>query len=180
MSSPFRRLSREVLVTNAWHRYCRDEFTQRDGSTGEYYYIDMAGSCATIPVFEDGSTILIHCDRYLLGESLWEFPIGGMADGDDPLEVARKELEEEAGLTATRWEPIGRFAPYKGVSNEVCHFFRARDLSFVPQRLEASEAITVHRMSFADARRKLLNQPLGDGQSLAGLALYEEWLTRNP
>ena len=35
-------------------------------------------------------------------------------------------VAEEAGLTATRWVPLGRFAPYKGVSNERCHFFLAR------------------------------------------------------
>lgn len=179
MTTPFRRLSREVLVENPWHRYCVDEFTQRDGSTGRYYYVDMAGSCATIPIFADGTTALIRCDRYLLGETLWEFPIGGMAVDDDPLDVAKKELEEEAGLIANTWDSIGKFAPYKGVSNEVCHYFRATELDFVEQRLEQSEAITVHRMEFAEARERLLSQELGDGQSLAGLVLYEHWLHQN-
>ena len=38
----FRRLDREVLVDNAWHRYCRDRYVQRDGSEGTYYYVDRA------------------------------------------------------------------------------------------------------------------------------------------
>jgi ADP-ribose pyrophosphatase len=173
-----RRLSREVLVENAWHRYCVDRYVQRDGSEGRYYYVDMPGSCGVVPRFSDGSTVLLRVERYLLGRTLWEFPIGGMHDGEDPLDVAQRELAEEAGLRAARWAALGTFAPYKGVSNEVCHFFLAEDLDEVGQALEPSEAITVHRMPFAEARALLVGQELGDGQSLAGLLLLERWRDR--
>ena len=106
---PFTRLHHEVLVDNPWHRYCRDRYVQADGSEGVYYHIDMPGSCASIPVFADGSTVLVHVHRYLLGIDLWEFPIGGMSAGDDPLWVAQMELHEEAGLRARTWTPLGRF-----------------------------------------------------------------------
>lgn len=175
---PFSRLAREVLVDNPWHRYCRDRYVQRDGSDGTYYYVDMPGSCAAIPIFADGSTVLLHVHRYLLGRDLWEFPIGGMRDGEDPMAVASKELHEEAGLVAARWTSLGHFAPYKGVSNELCHFFLARDLTTVAQELEPSERITVHRLPFAEARARLLDQECGDGQSMAGLLLLERWLAR--
>lgn len=174
--SPFRRLDREVLVDNAWHRYCRDRYVQRDGSDGTYYYIDMPGSSAAIPVFDDGTMVLIRVRRYLLGLDLWEFPIGGMKANQEPLEVAQAELREEAGLVAQQWTPLGQFAPYKGVSTERCHFFLARQLTQVPQELEASEAISVHRMPIAEARATLLGQECGDGQSMAGLMLLDRWL----
>ena len=172
----FRRLDREVLIDNPWHRYCRDRYVQRDGSEGTYYYVDMAGSCASIPVFDDGTMVLIRVHRYLLGVDLWEFPIGGMKPGQQPLEVAQAELREEAGLIADDWTSLGHFAPYKGVSNERCHFFLARQLHEVPQELELSEAITVHRMPIEEARHTMLVQECGDGQSLAGLMLLDRWL----
>lgn len=175
---PFSRLQREVLIENAWHRYCRDRYVQADGSEGVYYYVDMPGSCAAIPVFADGSTVLLRVHRYLLGGELWEFPIGGMSPGDDPLTIARKELHEEAGLRADLWTPLGRFAPYKGVSNEICHFWLARGLQVDAQDLEPSERITTHRMPFAEARRRLVDQECGDGQSMAGLLLLDRWLAR--
>jgi ADP-ribose pyrophosphatase len=175
---PFQRLSREVLVSNPWHRYCRDRYLHRDGSEGVYYYIDMPGSCASIPMFDDGSTVLLRVHRYLLGGEFWEFPIGGMQPGEDALTVAQKELREEAGVTAREWTPLGRFAPYKGVSNEVCHFWLARGLTAVQQELEPSEQITVHRMPFEQARQRLVDQDCGDGQSFAGLVLLDRWLQR--
>ena len=97
---PFSRLHHEVLVDNAWHRYCMDRYVQADGSEGVYYHVDMPGSCAAIPVFDDGSTALLRVFRYLFGAEFWEFPIGGMRRGDDPLTVAKRELHEEAGLVA--------------------------------------------------------------------------------
>ena len=179
--APFTRLSREILVDNPWHRYAKDRYVLPDGSEGVYYYVDMPGSCAAIPVFADGSTALIRVHRYLLGVQLWEFPIGGLRPGEDPLAVARKELHEEAGLLASEWTPLGRFAPYKGASSELCHFFLARGLTEDRQELEVTEQITVHRMPFAEARRRLVDQEIGDGQSMAGLMLLDRWLQRgNP
>jgi 8-oxo-dGTP pyrophosphatase MutT (NUDIX family) len=174
----FRRLSREVLVENPWHRYCRDRFTQTDGSEGQYHYVDMPGSAAVIPLFDDGSTVLVHSERYLLDRWLWEFPIGGLKDGQAPLAAARQELQEEAGLLAARWDELGAFAPYKGVSNEHCHCFLARELNWTEQQLEPSEAMTVHRMPLAEARARILDQDLPDGQSLGALMLLDRFLAR--
>jgi 8-oxo-dGTP pyrophosphatase MutT (NUDIX family) len=92
--------------------------------------------------------------------------------------VAKKELHEEAGLRASEWIPLGRFAPYKGVSNEICHFWLARGLHEEGQELEPSERITAHRLPFAEARRRLIDQECSDGQSLAGLLLLDRWLAQ--
>ena len=174
--TPFSRLSREVLVENGWHRYCRDRYVRRDGTDGEYFYVDMPGAVGIIPRFDDGSTLLGRQYRYVLERWLWEFPIGGMKDGEDRLEVAEKELREEAGLLATRWTHLGSFAPYKGVSSELTHFFLAEDLTEVGQRLEPEEDIQLERLPMAAARERLLSQEVGDGQSWGGLLLLDRHL----
>lgn len=173
MTEPFTQLSSEVLVANPWHSYRRDRYVRTDGSVGDYYYIHMPGSAGVIPRFADGTTLLLQTHRYLLRRTLWEFPIGGVGEGQDPLHVAQHELEEEAGCVAARWDALGAFAPYKGVSDELCHFYVAEDLTTTSQRLENTERITVHRMDFATAKRRLLEQDVIDGQSLVGLMLYE-------
>ncbi len=172
---PFTRLSREVLVDNAWHRYCLDRYVHADGSEGAYYYVDMAGSCTVIPWFPDGTTMLVRVQRYLLDCDLFEFPTGGLQPGDEVKAMAQTELREEGGLVASRWDALGRFAPYKGVSNEICHVFLARGLTAVPQEPEPSEKITLHRMPLAEARRRLVEQEPADAMSLAALALLDRW-----
>lgn len=178
MNAPFRQLDTRILIDNPWHRYCKDHYLQRDGSEGVYYYVDMPASAAVLPLFADGSTLLLRSFRYLFGREIWEFPIGGVARGTDPLETAREELRQEAGFVATRWTPLGRALPYKGVSTETCHYFLAQDLNPCGQELEASEAATVHRMTLAQARECLFADDAVDGQSLAGLVHLERHLAR--
>ncbi len=172
----FERISSEVLVDHPWHRYRRDRYRLRDGAVGDYYYIDIPGSCGIIPLFEDGTTMLLRVERYLLGRHLWEFPIGGMGEGEDPREVAEKELAEEAGLEAERWTFLGSFAPYKGASNERCRFFLAEGLRSVRRAPEPSERIRVERVPLQEAFRRLLEQELPDGQSLCGWLLLQRYL----
>ena len=105
--------------------------------------------------------------------ALVETAHGGHIDAMDAL-IAR----EEAGLVAARYDAIGTFAPYKGVSNERCHYFLARELTAVPQSLEPEESLTVHRMPLAEAREVLIGQELADGQSLCGLMLLDRFLSR--
>ena len=173
---PFTTLTSEVLIDNSWHRYRRDRYVRADRSEGDYYYIDMAGACGIVPLFEDGTTALVKVHRYLLGGDFWEFPIGGMQPGEDPLDVAKNELRQEAGLIARDWHELGRFAPYKGVSNEITWFFLARDLEWTEQDLEPAEAITVHRMPLDEARERILGQAVADGQTMSGLLLLDRYL----
>jgi ADP-ribose pyrophosphatase len=139
-------------------------------------YVEHPGAVMMIPLFDDGTTALVREYRYLLGGDYWEFPIGGMKAGETPLQVAQKELHEEAGLVAKTWIPIGRFSPYKGLSTEICHYFVAKDLSFDHQELEPSEQITVHRMPLAEARKLLVEQACGDGMSWCGLVMLDRYL----
>ncbi|MCA8970485.1 MAG: NUDIX hydrolase [Planctomycetes bacterium] len=178
MTRPFERISSKVLVDNPWHRYCHDRYARRDGSPGDYYYVDMAGSSVVVPLLDNGDVVILEVERYLLGTKLWEFPIGGLEPGDDPLHVAQKELAEESGYRANRWDALGVFAPYKGVSNEHCHVFLARELEPGAQALELSESIDVHVVSLDEARRRMLGQAVGDGQSIAAFAYLDRFLAR--
>src|SRR3989449_4323794 len=77
-----------------------------DGSTGELELIRHPGAaavvpCASDPRGEDPILLLIKQYRYATGGPLWEVPAGTLAPGEDPETCARRELGEEAGVTAT-------------------------------------------------------------------------------
>ncbi|MEU7021648.1 NUDIX hydrolase [Streptomyces sp. NPDC046203] len=74
----------------------------------------------------------LHGGEYL-------FLPGGRQEGDEsPEECARRELREEAGVTAGAWRPLGSFAIVPG-STARLHLFEARDLTCGPQELDAGE-----------------------------------------
>jgi ADP-ribose pyrophosphatase len=95
-----------------------------------------------------------------------------MQPGDDPLVVARKELEEEAGLVAGELREIGRFAPYNGVSDETSYVFLARQLTETSSRPEETEELTVEVHGVPSLQALARSGELLDGMTLSALYLY--------
>jgi ADP-ribose pyrophosphatase len=64
---------------------------------------------------------------------LLEFPAGTLDPGEDPLGTMERELQEEAGYAASRWDSLGAMLPCPGYSDEVIHLFLARGLTRLEQ-----------------------------------------------
>jgi 8-oxo-dGTP pyrophosphatase MutT (NUDIX family) len=64
-------------------------------------------SAFVVPYFENGDTMLVRQWRHAWDESSWEVPAGTFEHGEEPLECARRELAEEAGLVAARYTSLG-------------------------------------------------------------------------
>ncbi len=112
------------------------EATSRD-------YVDHTGAAAIAAIDDDGRILLLQQYRHPLRSRDWEIP-AGLLDiaGEPPAETARRELAEEADLTATRWSPLVSINTSPGGSNEVVHIFLAEGLSPAPETYarEAEEA----------------------------------------
>ncbi len=170
------RIETKILFRNPWHAYRRDRVLRRDGSEGDYFYVDHPSSVAVIGTFRDGTVLVQRTFRYLFGRWLPQVVLGHTRPEEDQMEEARRELREETGFLAEELVHLGDFTPYSGVSNEVCHVFLARDLREVGADPEPTEEMEVLRLPREEARSFLLSGPLLDGQSLSAWALYEAWL----
>ena len=84
---------------------------------------------------------------------------------------ARKELREETGFDANRWEPVGRFASWNGVTNEICRLYIARDLVPAEAAPDPTEEFEIVRCSWDEARRLVERNEIFDGMTLASIAL---------
>lgn len=92
------------------------------------------GAVAVAAVDDEGRVLLIRQYRHPVGAFLWEIPAGLLdQEGEDPLECARRELLEEAGVTAQRWSPLLTLALSPGGTSERIEVFRASGLHVDPQ-----------------------------------------------
>lgn len=114
-----------------------------DGSTVLREIVRHPGGAVILPRLDDGRIVLIRNHRVAVGETLWELPAGTRGPGEDLLDVARRELEEETGYRAERLAPFGSFFTTPGFTDERIDAFLADGLSAGPQHLDDGESIEV-------------------------------------
>ncbi|MFS0733324.1 NUDIX hydrolase [Microbacterium sp. 1P10UB] len=103
-------------------RYNGDELVRQ--------YVDHPGAAAIVAVDDDGRVLLIQQYRHPIRHRDWEIPAGLLdMEGESPMAAAVRELEEEADLTASSWEPLVSIFTTPGGNDEVVHLFLARGIS---------------------------------------------------
>lgn len=140
-----------------------------DGRTVELEVVHHPGGAAAVLVDGQGQVCLLRQYRHAVGGWLWELPAGKLESHEPPLETARREAEEEAGVHAEDWYSLGTLTTSPGVLNEVIHLYLAQTLSPVPQRLEAHELIEVHWLPFTEALERARSSEITDAKTVAGL-----------
>jgi ADP-ribose pyrophosphatase len=141
-----------------------------NGETTQLELMRHPGAAGAVPLFDDGSIAILRQYRHAAGGWLWEIPAGKLdVAGEDPLACARRELAEEAGLAARRWEKLGSILTTPGFCDEVIHLYLARDLSEVDRHHERDEVIEVHRMGLADALARIPAEEIRDTKTVCAL-----------
>jgi 8-oxo-dGDP phosphatase len=118
-------------------------------------YVAHTGAVAILALDDEGRVLLIQQYRHPIRHRDWELPAGLLdVPGEEPLEAARRELAEEADLTASHWEPLVSSWTTPGGNDELIHIFLATGLSDAetPHAREDEEAdIRVEWVPLADA-----------------------------
>ena len=129
------------------------------------------GSAVIVPVFADKTIALVKQYRHAAGKYLWEIPAGSLEKGENPEEGARRELEEEVGVTAKTFEKLIEFYLSPGFLSEKMFVYLATNLTETEQQLEADELIEIKRVSFRHAFEMIKNNEIEDAKSIIGLLL---------
>src|SRR3954470_16276009 len=107
-----------------------DEFRYEDGETAEREIVAHPGAAAVVAT--DGESVyLVRQPREAVGDpGLLELPAGKLdVEGESPLECAKRELGEEIGMAAERWEEVKRVYTTPGFADEMVTLFFATELS---------------------------------------------------
>jgi ADP-ribose pyrophosphatase len=99
------------------------------GVEATFGLIRHPGASLAVPVLADGRVVMLRQYRFAVASRILEFPAGTLEEGEEPLASMQRELEEETGYGASRWDSLGAMLPCPGYSDEVIHLFLARDLT---------------------------------------------------
>lgn len=172
--NPWKTLSTQEVYDNPWINVREDQVIQPDGRPGIYGVVHFKNKAiGIIPVDEDDRIILVGQYRYPLGAYSWEIPEGGCPEHEDSLTAAKRELLEETGLVAQQWSLLGTAHLSNSVSDEIAHYFVARNLTETEACPEPTEVLVQKKVSFDEALAMVLAGEITDALSVMALLHFD-------
>lgn len=176
MLKQLEKISSKTIFQNPYWDYKLDKYKMPNSEEGNYWYVHTEGSTMIIPILANGDFVLTKQFRYLNQKVSIEFPGGGISKGFSAEQNAIKELKEETGYTSLRINLIGKFNPYNGVTDEICHVFLAEELSSGESANESSEEIEIITISNEKIEQLIKSGELWDGMTIASLMLFRNFI----
>lgn len=153
-----------------------DEVLLPNGQRELLEVVHHPGGAAAVAVDAAQRVCLLRQYRYVADGWLWELPAGKLEPGEPPLATARRELGEEAGVSAAHWHSLGTVLSSPGVFSERLHLFLATGTAAGRSAPERTEVIEVHWLPFAQACDWALSGTISDCKTVVGLLRAQELL----
>ncbi|WP_294355263.1 NUDIX hydrolase [uncultured Clostridium sp.] len=99
-----------------------------DGNIGDRDVVRHPGAVALLAFVDDETIVLVEQFRVAVNKTMLEIPAGKLENGEEPLEAAKRELEEETGFKAGRLEHLGYILTGAGFTDEKIHIYKASEL----------------------------------------------------
>jgi ADP-ribose pyrophosphatase len=153
-------------------------YTIAEGGTN--YQRDVVhhpGSAAIVPLYDDGSVMLVKQYRQPAVKYLLEIPAGSLDEDESPEDGAKRELEEEVGVVADKLTKLTEFFLCPGYCEEKMWLFLATGLHATAQRPEDDEILELLRVPLQDALDMISSGEIEDSKTIAGLLLTAKHLS---
>ncbi len=162
--------SSDVVYENPWIQVNHDNVITPGGKKGIYGRVHFKNHAVGIlPIDEKGWTWIVQQTRYPHSCKTWEIPEGGSPDGEECLDSAKRELDEEVGLIAEEWQLWLQLQLSNSITDEVATVYLARDLSQGQISHEHTEDICVRHLPLAQAIAMVHAGDIVDAMSVASL-----------
>lgn len=147
-----------------------------NGVTVELAVVRHPGASAIVALDDAHRVILIRQWRHAVGGWLWEIPAGCRNAGEDGLQCARRELREEAGVAARRWDHLGAIVTIPSFCDERIEIYLARDLDEARGELDHDEVISPVRFTIDEALAMIASGEIIDAKSIVALTRARDLL----
>jgi ADP-ribose pyrophosphatase len=171
----YRVLDSETVFEGRVFSLHRDTVAMPGGGDSVREVVRHPGAVAVVALDDEDRVLLLRQYRHALGTYLWELPAGLRdADGEPPLETAKRELAEEAELAADRWSLLATIHSSPGFSDELVLIYLAEGLSAADRpegfTVEHEEAdMTLERVPLADAVQRVFDGDVRNASAVVGL-----------
>lgn len=143
-----------------------DQVVSPDGKDSFYGVIIYKDGASVLPLDEKGYVYLNKEFKYALGEDSFETMSGGIEAGELPIDTAKRELQEEYGMTASEWVDLGVVNPFTSVIKSFANMYLARGLSINRKtNHEGVETLEMIHIPFDEALQMVIDSKITHAQS---------------
>jgi len=168
--NPWTTLKVTQIYDNPWIHVDEHAVLNPSGNPGIYGKVHFKNlACGIIPLNDSDETFIVGQYRYPLERYSWEIPMGGIPLGEDSLAGAQRELKEETGLTAERWQPILTAHLSNSITDEAGIVYLAEGLTPGEPEFGDTEQLEIRKLPFDDLLRMVNEGEITDVLSIAGI-----------
>lgn len=183
ISGPARVLGTETVFEGPLFRVSRDKLIEPGGKEAVRDVVRHNGSAVILAVDNSKSKkdpwiVMERQYRHAANRFLWEVPAGKLESGEDPLEGAKRELEEETGYRAKKWSELVEYWASPGFLGESMKVFLAEGLVPGDSRAEEDELIELRLVKLSELLKSIERGDIMDGKTLSSVLYYARRLGR--
>ena len=154
-----------------------DEIIYNSGNKGIREIAVHTGGAVVVPLKDDGKIVMITQFRYPFNKFMLEFPAGKLDKGEDPLNCAIRELEEETGYKSKNVFKLGEICTTPGFCSEVLHLYFAEGLtSGNHNREEGEDGMEVFEFTMEEIEEKIRNGEINDAKTICAFYIAKSHL----
>jgi 8-oxo-dGTP pyrophosphatase MutT (NUDIX family) len=168
--SPWTIRGEREVYDNPWIRLTEYDVLNPAGGQGIYGKVHFKNiAVGIVPLDDQGHIHLVGQYRFTLSQYSWEIPEGGSPTGTDPLASAKRELQEEVGMSAAHWQQILELHLSNSVSDEHGFVYLATGLTQGKAEPEETEDLEARSIPFGEAVEMIIDGRITDAMSIAAI-----------
>ncbi len=152
-----------------------DDLVLPNNEACQFEIVRHPGAAVIVPIDSKGNITLVKQYRYVCNEWLLEVPAGKLDPGEEPMDCARRELQEETGLQAKKLAELGMIYPTPGFCDEALWLYLATDLTHTQQNLDRDEVLEIQTYSLKQAVEWTLNGTIRDAKTICAILRAAEY-----
>lgn len=168
-------ISSQELLNTPIFRVTMDRALDPDGFEIQRAVVQHGGSAVVMPVDEDKRILLVRQYRLPAWQYLWELPAGRVDPGETPLQAARRELAEETGFRARKFEKLAVFYPSPGFLAEKMTIYLATGLKAGKSTPMEDERITMKWFAAKELDELIRAGKILDGKTQLGFLMWKRY-----
>ncbi len=169
-TNPWQTINTTIPYDNPWIQVQHSQVINPSGKPGIYGVVHFKNTAiGIIPLDENKNTWIVGQYRYALNQYSWEIPEGGGSIGTNTLDSAKRELQEECGLIAHKWEKLMEMHLSNSATNEHAIVYVATNLEYTESNPEDTEELMIKKIPFEELYQMVMQGKITDGITVAAV-----------